>query len=86
MLTVTYDPTDTTIRMFTDGDEGVGAVLDLSTLPVPAAELSIGGRDTENSISGMIDEVMLYSYALTPGASCSALHRCRNRCIHMRGR
>lgn len=66
MLTVTYDPATTTVRLFTDGDEDSRMTLNMSSAPLPAAPLSIGGRDTENSISGAIDEVRLYSYPMTP--------------------
>jgi len=38
----------------------------MSSAPLPTAPLSIGGRATENSISGAIDEVRLYSYPMTP--------------------
>jgi hypothetical protein len=66
MLTVTYDPAATLLRLFTDGDEDTQLTVDLSAAPLPFAPLSIGGRNTENSISGAIDEVRIYSYPLTP--------------------
>jgi len=67
MLTVTYDPATTTMRLFTDGDEDTRLTVNLSAAPLPTAiPVSIGGRDTENSISGAIDEVRMYSYPLTP--------------------
>lgn len=66
MLTVTYDPAMDWVRLFTDGDEDSRLTLDMSTAPLPTAPLSIGGRNTENSISGAIDEVRIYSYPLTP--------------------
>ena len=66
LMTVTYDPVDTTIRAFTDGDEDSSLVLDISAAPLAAAPLSIGGRDTELSINGEIDDVKIFSYALTP--------------------
>jgi hypothetical protein len=66
MLTVTYDPAATLLRLFTDGDEDTQLILNLRTAPLPFAPLSIGGRATENSVSGAIDEVRIYSYPLTP--------------------
>lgn len=66
MATVTYNPADTTLRLFTDGEEDVRRTVNLSSMPLPEAPLSIGGRDTELSINGAIDEVRIYSYPLTP--------------------
>jgi hypothetical protein len=66
MITATYDPADNTLTMFTDGDENESVVVDLTNDPLPAAPLSIGGRNTESSISGAIDDVRIYSYPLTP--------------------
>jgi hypothetical protein len=66
MLTATYNPADKTIRMFTDGDENEAVVVDLTGDPLPAAPLSIGGRATEQAVSGAIDDVRIYSYVLTP--------------------
>lgn len=65
MLTVTYDPADTTIRLYTDGDEDTQLLLDLSTVPLSAAPLTIGGLGAD-VINGLIDDVQVYSYALTP--------------------
>ncbi len=66
MITAVYDPADTTYTIFTDGDENESIVLDLSAYPLAAAPLSIGGRDTESSVDGFIDDVRIYSVALTP--------------------
>ena len=66
MMTVAYDPTDTTIRLYTDGKQESSAALDMSTAPLASAPVSIGGRDTELSADGVIDEVRIYTYALTP--------------------
>jgi hypothetical protein len=67
MLTATYDPADNhTFRMYIDGREHASNTLNISTASLPTAPLSIGGRATENSIDGDIDEVRIYSYALSP--------------------
>lgn len=66
MLTVTYDPADTTIRLFTDGDEDTQLTVDLGAAPLSIAPVSIGGRAAESSIRGAVDEVRIYSYPLTP--------------------
>lgn len=66
MFAVTYDPDTTLLRLFTDGDEDAQLTVNLTTAPLPSALLSIGGRDTEASIDGVIDEVKLYTYAKTP--------------------
>lgn len=66
MLTVAYDPENTLLRLFTDGSEDARRTVDLSAAPLPAAPLSIGGRATESSIRGAVDEVRIYSYPLTP--------------------
>lgn len=66
MLTITYTPDDTTLHLYTDGDENAQKVINLSTYGLPSALLSIGGRNTELSIDGNIDEVRLYTYPKTP--------------------
>jgi len=66
MITATYDPTNTTVTMFTDGDENESVIVDLANDPLPAALLSIGGRNTESAVSGLIDDVRIYDYPLTP--------------------
>lgn len=64
LLTATYDPTDDTLRLFTDGDLDAQAVIDLSAAPMAAAPLSIGGRESESSVLAEMDDVRIYSYAL----------------------
>lgn len=70
MLTVTYDPADTTIRMYTDGDQDADTgTVNLSTAPLPARPVQIGGDNaggTGNAIDAAIDEIRMYSYPLTP--------------------
>ena len=66
MLTATYDPADNSLTMFTDGDENESVVVDLAGDPLSTALLSIGGRNTESAIRGLIDDVRIYSYVLTP--------------------
>lgn len=66
MMTVTYNPADTSLRLFTNGNQDAVLNVDLSNAPLPSAPLSIGGRETELSTSAAIDEVRIYSYALTP--------------------
>lgn len=66
MITVIYDPTDTTYTIFTDGDENESIVFDMSANPLPTAPLSIGGRASELSVDGAIDDVRIYSEVLSP--------------------
>ena len=66
MMTTTYDPADTTIRLFVDGDEEVSTDADLSEAPLAVLPLAFGGLPYENSIDGAIDDVKIYSYARTP--------------------
>jgi hypothetical protein len=69
MITVTYDPAETNLTIYTDGDENENVtvdITDLETHPLPAAALSIGGRDTESSVDGFIDDVRIYSKVLSP--------------------
>lgn len=66
MITVVYDPADTAYTIYTDGDENESITLDLSEYPLAAAPLSIGGRDTELSVDGYIDDVRIYSQVKTP--------------------
>ena len=66
MITVIYDPADTTYTIFTDGDENESIEFDMSTDPLAEAPLSIGGRDTEFAVAGLIDDVRIYSMVLTP--------------------
>ncbi|MCE5187557.1 MAG: sigma-70 family RNA polymerase sigma factor [Planctomycetaceae bacterium] len=66
MITGIYNPATTTYTIFTDGDENESIVLDWSVIPTAAAPLSIGGRNTESSILGEIDDVQIYSRVLTP--------------------
>lgn len=65
LITATYDPADTTMRLYTDGEYSGQVPIDLSTLPLTGAPLSIGGRYGESSISGGIDDVRIYSYPLS---------------------
>lgn len=64
MLTATYNPDDTTVRVYTDGELDSAVELDLAGRPLPTAELTIGGILRAHTISGMLDDVKLYSYAL----------------------
>ncbi len=66
MFTMTYDADADVLAMYIDGDQGDTLSIDLSTYSVPEAPLSIGGRNNENSVMAYIDEVEVYSYALTP--------------------
>ncbi|HPB93464.1 MAG TPA: hypothetical protein PLR31_07950, partial [Anaerohalosphaeraceae bacterium] len=65
MITAVYDPQTTSYTIYTDGDNNETIVLDLTGHPLPAAPISIGGRETENSVDGAIDDVRIYSYPLT---------------------
>ncbi len=65
LITATYDPADTTMRLYTDGEYSGQVVIDLSALPLTPAPLSIGGRDGEHTISGGVDDVRIYSYPLS---------------------
>ncbi|MEJ5260652.1 MAG: LamG domain-containing protein [Anaerohalosphaeraceae bacterium] len=66
MITAVYDPQTTSYTIYTDGDKNETIVLDISAAPLAAAPLSIGGRATELSVDGAIDDVRIYSYPLTP--------------------
>jgi hypothetical protein len=66
LITAVYDPQTTSYTIYTDGDNNETIVLDISEAPLAAAPLSIGGRQTELSIDGAIDDVRIYSYPLTP--------------------
>lgn len=65
MITAVYDPQTTSYTIYTDGDNNETIVLDLTGHPLPASPISIGGRETENSVDGAIDDVRIYSYPLT---------------------
>lgn len=66
LMTMTYDPADESLMIFTDGDYTwqitVAGLADNPALPVP---LSIGGKDGASSVIGIIDDVRVYSYPLT---------------------
>jgi hypothetical protein len=69
MITFTYDPSDTTVRLYTDGADPTEQVLDLSVEPLPAGPIFIGGDNaagTAYAMDGLIDEVKVFSYALSP--------------------
>jgi hypothetical protein len=66
MSAAVYNPDPNTYTIFTDGDENESIVYDLANNPLPEAPLSIGGRITESSIDGFIDDVRIYSYPRTP--------------------
>jgi len=70
MITITYDPSDKTFRMFTDGDLANSAVVDLTGVALPTAPIYVGGDPTtpdigNTSIDGAIDELSIYSYSLS---------------------
>ena len=64
MMTATYDPNDTTVRLYSDGDFVSKALVDLSILPLAVEPVSIGGRFGEHAVSGGIDDARIYSYPL----------------------
>jgi hypothetical protein len=66
MFTVTYDPATQVLRLFTNGDEDARLSVNLNNAPLPAALLSVGGREGESAINGAIDELKLFTYAKTP--------------------
>ncbi len=65
LLTATYDPATDAIVLYVDGLASEVRTYDLQADGVPTAPLSIGGRNTENSVYGMIDEVRAYTYPMT---------------------
>jgi len=65
MMTATYEPTDTTLRLYSDGDYVSQALVDIAPLPLAVEPLSIGGRFGEHAVSGSIDDAKVYSYPLT---------------------
>lgn len=66
LFTATYDSQTDVLRVFTNGEQDAQATVDLGDAPLAEAPITIGGRDTELAINGAIDEVRMYSYALTP--------------------
>jgi len=64
LLTTTYNPADTTLRFYTDGLYDGSKVINLANYALPEALLSIGGRSSESSVGGSIDDVRMYSYPL----------------------
>ena len=65
MMTITYDLEDQAFILYTDGDYDTTLAIDLMEEGVPTAPVSIGGRDAENSIDAAVDDVRMYSYAMT---------------------
>ncbi|MBN2064958.1 MAG: hypothetical protein JW745_09160 [Sedimentisphaerales bacterium] len=65
LLTVTYDPATKALVNYVDGLASNTQTFNISSRPLSTAPVSIGGRDPENSVSALIDEVVMYSYPLT---------------------
>ncbi|MBN2064017.1 MAG: hypothetical protein JW745_04365, partial [Sedimentisphaerales bacterium] len=65
MMTVTYDPAATSMKFYTDGDYSNVMTVDLAKFGLPTAPVTIGGRNTENSIRGAIDDVRMYTTPLS---------------------
>jgi len=63
----TYD--GVTVRLYVDGVEVAAKATTVAAVPVTASNLHIGHKDTESiasdSFSGVLDEVVLYSRALS---------------------
>jgi hypothetical protein len=66
LMTATYDPSDSSLTYYTDGDYTWEiTVTGLSIPPALPAPLCIGGRDGDSSVNGTIDDVRVYSYPLS---------------------
>ncbi|MHC5118236.1 MAG: hypothetical protein ACYSQY_14455, partial [Planctomycetota bacterium] len=65
LMTATYDPADTTLRLYSDGDFVVQSLVDLSLFELASDPVSIGGRFGEHAVSGSIDDARIYSYPLS---------------------
>lgn len=65
LLTVTYDGASDSLKMFVDGDQHAQGTIDLSNAPLPTTPVAIGGLGTD-AVNGAMDDVLMYSYALTP--------------------
>jgi len=62
---LTYNPSDTTIRIYLDGVLDDSMVKDLSSFGVPDSSLNIGATNATGYFSGNIDEVSIYSATLS---------------------
>lgn len=68
MLTITYDPTATTVRTYTNGAMINEGIFDLAAQSLVTSPVKIGGEDTWGTdITGdiAIDELRMYSYPIT---------------------
>ncbi|MBN2843312.1 MAG: hypothetical protein JXM68_09495 [Sedimentisphaerales bacterium] len=66
MFTLTYDAASDLLSLYVDGDQGATLSINLANYALPTSPLSVGGRAGENSVDAYIDELEIYSYALTP--------------------
>ncbi|MHC5096138.1 MAG: LamG-like jellyroll fold domain-containing protein, partial [Planctomycetota bacterium] len=65
LMTATYDPAETTMSLYSDGDFVVQSLVDLSLFALASDPVSIGGRFGEHAVSGSIDDARIYSYPLS---------------------
>lgn len=66
-VVLTYNPSDTTIRIYLDGVLEGSMVKDLSSFGVPDASLNIGASNSTGYLNGNIDEVSIWSTGLSSG-------------------
>lgn len=89
MITCLYDDVAKQRRTYVDGTHQTEGSLDLSNYAylTNTAAVQYGGRETETSISGMVDEARIYSYPLTADEVAELYYQtrgtfCQNRPLY----
>ncbi|MCE5187371.1 MAG: LamG domain-containing protein, partial [Planctomycetaceae bacterium] len=79
MITVMYDADAKQRRTYVDGANMTSGALDLSTYAYLTnnAAVQYGGRETETSLNGMVDEARIYSYPLSANEVADLYYRTR---------